>query len=104
MDISFHTGDVPPSPQQIAFFREVEARFSELWAALRVSPFKDIGDLPDGTTMAQFCDSLVVFDITFWNIVNQPYIWEFTCTTQRDDHLFTIHMSGFEDQGLSIDG
>ena len=104
VDISFRTGDIPPSALQIAFFRDVESRFSEVWAALRDSLFEDVEDLPDGTTMAQFFDSLMVNSITFWNVVDEPFEWQVSCFSELDDHLFTIHMFGFEDQGFTLDG
>jgi hypothetical protein len=104
IDFSFRTGDEPPSQKQIAFFREVESRFSDLWAELRSTLFEDLDDLADGTTMEQLFDSLSVNYISFWDVTNEPYKWEISCTTDLDDHIFGIQMAGFENQGFRMDG
>ena len=104
IEFSLRTGDQPPSPQQIAFLRDVESHFSDLWAGLRETLFEDLDDFADGTSMDQLFDSLVVDAITFWDLTNEPYEWEISCSTDLDDFFFGIEMAGFENQGLRLDG
>lgn len=104
VSFSIRTGDNPPTAQQIAFVRDVEMRFPAVWADLRTKLFAELDDFADGTTMEQLFDSLKVESLMFWDLVGEPYHWEISCTTPKDDHVFGIEMRGFENQGFRMDG
>jgi len=104
VDFTFQTGEAPPTAEDVAFFKEIEARFPDLWKELRGMLLADMDDLPDGTTMEQVFDSLKVEHIFIHGPREKPVRWEISCTTPHDDHILGIQMSGFENQGFGMDG
>ncbi len=104
VDISLHTGDVPPNATQIHFVHDVETRFPAIWQQMRTSLFADLDDLADGTTMEQVFDSLKVEALFFFQLNVRPFEWEISCTTPHNDHIFGLVMEDFENQGFRMDG
>jgi hypothetical protein len=103
ISFSFHSGDQPPSVAQVTFFRQLEAKFPQLWSQLRATLTADIDEFFSRFTSDQYFESLTVNAITLWDLSEEPYQWEISCTTPLDHHVLGIEMGGFENQGFRID-
>lgn len=104
LDVAIKSPQASPGMEAVNFFRQVEGRWPELWAAMRQTLFAEVGDFADGSTPDQVFDSLRVDALEFWSLEPGKESWEITCTTPLDDHVFGVEMLGFEEQGFRMDG
>ncbi len=104
LDLAIKSPDDTPGMGAVNFFRQIEGRWAELWAAMRSTLFAEVDDFADGTTPDQLFDSLHVDALEIWSLDPGMENWEISCTTPLDQHVFGIEVLAWEEQGFRMDG
>ncbi len=96
----------PPSDAQHAFLLELRGRFEELEAAMARTLFEGIDPLDDGSSPEQVFAHMRLLRLHIPADASPPATWELSYehTQDQGEHLFTVHMLGWEHQGFSMDG
>jgi len=92
-----------PGESTLLFVREIQTEFPKVWDRLGKTLFEDVDAFGEVMSMEEFFDSFIVERITILNSAC-PFEWEIAASSSHEDHLFTIHMTDFENHGFSVDG